>query len=361
MEKASWESTGKINLPDDLIRTLAIFLVVLLHSSNEILQASSYVPIAYWWAAVGYKSIALVCVPLFVMLSGALLLQPAKLNEPIRVFLKKRLSRLGLAFVFWSAIYLAWGFFLTKTPVTSANIGNGILYDLLSGAYYQFWFIYLIVGLYLITPILRVIIAYGSDKILRYLLVLWFVGVTVVPLLQLASGIQINSDVFVIGGWVGYFILGTYLQRVKVRTSILICVLIAGFATTIFGVWLMYYPLISMGQGNFFFDYLTANVIIGSAALFMILIRFRADWPGSDHPIIGKVVQAISRNTLPIFLFHVIILETLERGLFFGFKLSYTTLNPIIEIPLIATLTLFITLGLVLLMRKVPVLKKLIG
>ena len=361
MEKASWDSgVGKINLPDDLIRSLAMFLVILLHSANETLQATS-VPIAYWWTAVGYKSIALVCVPLFVMLSGALLLQPAKLNEPIRVFLKKRLSRLGLAFAFWSAIYLAWGFFLTNTPVTFSNVGKGILFDLFSGAYYHFWFIYLIVGLYLITPVLRVIIAYSSDKLIRYLLVLWFVGIAVVPILDLASGIQINSDVFVIGGWIGYFVLGTYLQRVKVRASILIGLLIAGFAFTIFGVWLMTYPLISLGQGNFFFDYLTANVIVGSAALFMILMRFRADWPGSNHPIIGKVAQAISKNTLPIFLFHVIILESFQRGFFFGFKLSYITLNPILEIPLIATLTLFITLGLVLIMRRVPVLKKLIG
>jgi surface polysaccharide O-acyltransferase-like enzyme len=146
-----------------------------------------------------------------------------------------------------------------------------------------------------------------------------------------------------------------------VRTSILVGLLIAGFAATIFGVWLMTYPLISVGQSNFFFDYLTANVIVGSAALFMILMRFRMDWPGSNHPIIGKVASAISKNTLPIFLFHVIILQTFQLGFLFGFKLSYTTLNPIIEIPLIATLTLFITLGLVLLMRRVPVFNKLIG
>jgi len=359
VEKASWDSTSRINLPDDLIRTLAMFLVILLHSSNEILQSS--VPVAYWWTAVVYKSISLVCVPLFVMLSGALLLQPAKANEPIRVFLKKRLSRLGLAFVFWSGVYLAWGFYLTKTPVNLTNIGNGLLYDLLGGAYYHFWFIYLIVGLYLITPVLRVIIAYGSDKLLRYLIVLWFVGISVVPILQLISGLQINGDVFVIGGWIGYFVLGTYLRRVKARISILVGLYIAGLAVAIFGVWLMTYPLTAIGQGNFFFDYLTANVIIGSAALFMILGRFRNDWPGCNHPIIGKITQAISKNTLPIFLFHVIILESFQRGFFFGLKLSYTTLNPIIEIPLIATLTLFITLGLVLLMRKVPILNKLIG
>jgi len=345
-----------------------MFLVILLHSANEILQAftptnplSPMPPIGFWWTAVAYKSIALVCVPLFVMLSGALLLQPAKLNEPIRVFLKKRLSRLGLAFVFWSAVYLAWGFYLHPgVPVTLSNVWQGIIRDLFSGAYYQFWFIYLIVGLYLITPVLRVIIAYGSDKLIRYLLALWFVGIALVPILVLVRGIQVNSNVFVISGWTGYYVLGTYLQRVKICTSILISLLIAGFGTTMFGVWLMTYPLISLGQANFFFDYLTINVIVGSVALFMILMKFNRDWPGSNHPFISKVAQAISKNTLPIFLFHVIILESFERG-FFGFTLNYTTLNPIIEIPSIATLTLFITLGLVLFMRRVPVLKKLIG
>ena len=109
MERHSLDPRKKIAIPDDLIRTLAIFLVILLHASNEALQASS-VSAADWWTAVVYKSVALSCVPLFVMLSGALLLQPAKLNEPIRVFLKKRLSRLGLAFAFWSGVYLSWSF-----------------------------------------------------------------------------------------------------------------------------------------------------------------------------------------------------------------------------------------------------------
>ena len=162
----------RLAIPDDLIRTLAMILVILLHSSNETLQASS-VPLGYWWTAVVYKSLALSCVPLFVLLSGALLLQPAKLNEPIRVFLRKRLSRIGLAFGFWTGVYLAWSFYVgipdgnvvLHVPVTLGNIGTGLLDSLFSGAYYQFWFIYLIVGLYLITPILRVVIAYGNLRL----------------------------------------------------------------------------------------------------------------------------------------------------------------------------------------------------
>jgi surface polysaccharide O-acyltransferase-like enzyme len=359
LERQSLDSSKRLAIPDDLIRTLAIFLVILLHASNEALQASSVLA-AYWWTAAVYKSLALSCVALFVMLSGAFLLQPAKLNEPIRVFLKKRLSRIGLAFAFWSMVYLAWGFYISKVPITLSNIGQGILKDLFTGADYQFWFIYLIVGLYLITPILRVVIASGNQRVIRYLIALWFAGVAIVPLLQLASGYALDSRVFILAGFVGFFVSGTYLQKIKLRSSVLYGLLIASFVSTIFGIWLLNYPLSFIGQGSFFFGYLTVPAIVGSAALFLILLKFRPDWPGTNHKAANRLVQAISKNTLPIFLFHVIILETFERGLL-GFKLSFTTLNPIIEIPLLAVLTFFITLGLVLLMKKVPVLRKLIG
>jgi surface polysaccharide O-acyltransferase-like enzyme len=363
LERQSLDPSKKLAVPDDLIRTLAIFLVVLLHASNEALQAGS-VPAAYWWTAIVYKSLSLSCVPLFVMLSGLLLLQPAKLNEPLRVFLKKRLSRLGLAFAFWSAVYLAWGFYVYKVPVTLSNVGLGILKDLFTGAWYHFWFIYLIVGLYLITPILRIVIAYASRRMVRYLILLWFVGVAVLPIIQLASGYALDPSVFILGGFVGYFVLGTYLQNVKVRSAVLYGLLIAGFASTVLGMWLMNYPLIdpfnAQTTNNFFIGYLSVNVIVGSAALFLILLKARPDWPGTNHAFASYFVKAISKNTLPIFLFHIIILETFERGLL-GFTLDFTTLNPILEIPLLATLTFFISLGLVLLMRKVPVLKKLIG
>jgi surface polysaccharide O-acyltransferase-like enzyme len=359
LEKQSLIPSTRIAIPDDLIRTLAIGLVVLLHASNEALEASS-VSATDWWTAAVYKSLSLSCVPLFVMLSGALLLQPAKLNEPIRVFLKKRLSRLGLAFVFWSGVYIAWSFYVTQYPVTLGNIGLSVVKSLFTGAYYQFWFIYLIVGLYLLTPILRVVVAYGSQRVVRYLVALWFAGVAVVPLMQLASGYSLEPAVFVLGGFVGFFVLGRYLQKIKLQSTLLYGLLIASFVSIMLGLWLTNDPFKALGQGNFFFGYLTLPAIVGSAALFLILLKFPSDWPGTNHPTSRRVVQAISKNTLPIFLFHIVILESFERG-FFGFKLSFTTLNPIVEIPLLAALTFFISLGLILVMRRVPVLKKLIG
>jgi surface polysaccharide O-acyltransferase-like enzyme len=358
LEQDGLEPSKKLAIPVDLIRTLAIGLVVLLHASNEVLQASS-VPMPYWWTALVYKALSLSCVPLFVMLSGALLLQPTKLDEPIRVFLKKRLSRIGLAFVFWSMVYLAWGFYVYKVPVTLDNVAQGIVKDLFTGSWYHFWFIYLIIGLYLVTPLLRIIIAYGSPQMTRYLIALWFAGVAVLPVIQLGFGYTLDAGVFVLGGFIGYFVMGNYLQKITLHKALLYGLLAASFVGTVFGTYLMSYPLSGLMQNNYFLGYLTVNVIVGSAALYLLLLKAKSDWPGTNHPA-RPLVQAISNNTLPIFLFHVIILETFERGLL-GFTISYTTLNPIIEIPLLAALTFLVTFGLVLLMRRVPVLKKLIG
>jgi len=54
------------------------------------------------------------------------------------------------------------------------------------------------------------------------------------------------------------------------------------------------------------------------------------------------------------------ILESLQKG-YFGFKISVTTLNPAIEIPLVAVLALFISLGGINLLGRIPFLKKVIG
>lgn len=294
------------------------------------------------------------------MLSGALLLQPSKLNEPIRVFFKKRFNRIGFALIFWSLIYLIWAFFVSSTPVTAENFVQGFLFSFFSGSYYHFWFLYLIIGLYLLTPILRALVLCDSQKILKYLITLWFIGVAIVPVIQLITGHVFHDTLIVMGGTIGYFVLGLYLQKIKIRSSVLYGLFFASFFFTILSTWLMRFQFYSIGQNYFFFDYLSVNVILSSVTTFMILSKFPAEWPKHTHPLIRGVVHAISKNTLPIYLFHLIVMETLQNG-YLGFKLSLTTINPIIGVPIITTVTLFITLGLILLMKKVPVLRTIIG
>jgi surface polysaccharide O-acyltransferase-like enzyme len=121
----------------------------------------------------------------------------------------------------------------------------------------------------------------------------------------------------------------------------------------------MTYRVPSIDNDFVFFDYLSVNVVLMSIGVYAFLSTFSFDWPGTKHPYLKKIIETISKNTLPIFLLHVIVLETLSRGLL-GFTLNLS-INPLIEVPLASVAILFITLGIILLMKKVPLLKKLIG
>lgn len=82
-------------VPADLIRTIAIVGVIVLHAANEAIapQVMNQTEIYRWWMVNIYQTLGRTGVPLFVMLTGALLLQPSK-NEPLSVFFKKRWARI---------------------------------------------------------------------------------------------------------------------------------------------------------------------------------------------------------------------------------------------------------------------------
>ena len=357
MGKRLLQKSVEPSVPVDLIRTLAIVLVIMVHAAIEphpIIQVMDQAEVFRWFTVNTYDSFANSSVPLFVMLSGALLLQPSKV-EPIRTFLKKRAVRLGLPFIFWGTAYFAWRFFANHEALSASSIAQGIL----TGPYYHFWFLYMLFGLYLITPVLRVVTAYAERKIIRYFLMLWFFGTAVVPLLVLVSGFAVELKLFAITGWIGYFLLGYYLLTARVRSSKLYVLFLTGFLWTILGTYAVT-ALVGGHAGLFFLDYLSASVILASASLFMLLLKVSPSTLETRFSRANRLLQIIGQNTLSIYLLHVMVLESLQKG-YFGFQISVNTMNPIVEVPLITIVTLFISLGIVFLLKRIPVMKKLVG
>ena len=362
---------GRNALPVDLIRSTAIILVILLHASIEAtpnIDIMSPQGVQLWITSNIYTSLTWSAVPLFVMLTGALLLQPSKVNEPLKVFFKKRFNRIGLPLIFWGAAYFAWRYFVNSEAINS----NSILQGIFAGPYYQFWYLYLLIGLYLLTPLLRVVVAYANWNIIKYFIILWFVGTGIVPLFGLYEGITpqitwFRASVFSLTGLVGYFILGAYINKIKIRSSILYLILALSLIWTILGT---YFLVGTLGErySQFFHDASSANVILTSVALFLIistLSRPKIPTQTASETVVqvahtNRILQLISQNILPIYLFHVMVLETLQKG-YLGFKISVTTMNPIVEIPVITVVTLFICLAVIVPLKKIPFLKNFLG
>jgi surface polysaccharide O-acyltransferase-like enzyme len=346
------------SLPVDLIRTVAIVLVILLHAAIEPYPFGNVINqavVLHWWTANIYNSLTIVCVPLFVMLSGALLLQPYKVEEPLKVFFKKRFIRIGPPLIFWIAIYFLWRDFANHETLTLTSIAQGIV----TGPSFQFWYIYMLIGLYLVTPLLRVLVAHANRNMLRYFLILWFLGTSIAPIAYLFVPFTLNNDIFLFTGWVGYFLLGLYLVDVKVRPKILYAILIIGFSLTAIGTYLLTY-FIGGPRQYFFYDYLGIDVVVLSASLFLLLKSVPSNYIEKKSFSLNKIIHFISASSLAIFLIHVIVLESIERG-YFGFRISITTMNPIVEIPLATAVTLLICLGILYPVSKVPILKKIVG
>ena len=342
----------------DLIRTFAIVLVIVLHASTEtvtVFNQMSPEGVTLWWTTNIYDSLARPAVPLFIMLSGMLLLQPAKLNESLGVFFKKRLNRIALPFVFWGIAYFAWRAFVNGETLTTNSIVQGVL----TGPYNHFWFLYLIVGLYLLTPVLRVLVAYIKRRTFSFLMILWFVGTAIVPLLGLFSDYSLNANVFIITGWLGYFLLGAYFLKTRVRPIILYTIMTLGYTWTIIGTYLIV-GTIGEHVSQFFYDAASFSMIGASVALFLLLSMVSSHTLEERFPRGNRVLRLISQNTIPIYLFHVMVLEALQKG-FFGFQISLSTMNPVLEIPLITVTTLLICLAVILPLKKIPIVKRLLG
>lgn len=101
-------------------------------------------------------------------------------------------------------------------------------------------------------------------------------------------------------------------------------------------------------------------VSAGVMALFLLLCKVSPITLDLRFPRINKLLSLIGRNTLAIYLLHVMVLESLQKG-YLGFKISLTTMDPVFEIPLITALTLLICIAIVYPLKKVPGLKRIVG
>lgn len=198
----------------DYLRVMAMLMIILLHSPKPDLQANGFI-----LSSVSFISAA--GLVLFFMISGALLLSR---TYEMKAFLLRRLSKIAWPTLFWSLFYLlekwAQGTINTDYLIRSvlsipiSHQGTGIM-----------WFMYTLMGLYLITPILSSWLSTASKKDVEWILILWIISLLVPILEGIINVWKINNThmLFYLSGFVGYYILGYYLHHYvkSIRISIL--------------------------------------------------------------------------------------------------------------------------------------------
>lgn len=162
----------------DIIRITACLLVVLMHSPMPSDNASGP-----FLSVLSYLTAP--CIGLFFMLSGALLL-PVK--DDYRTFLSRRLSKIVVPTLAWTVIYLCLNVYCNESEI---NIFQSVLSVPFSAQGHGIlWFMYTLIGLYLLAPILSAWVNVAKDSEIRFVLTLWAVSLCY-PLIE--SYIQITT------------------------------------------------------------------------------------------------------------------------------------------------------------------------
>ncbi|MFD1433038.1 acyltransferase [Lacticaseibacillus yichunensis] len=191
----------------DLLRLIGCLLVVATHVTSKYMDLG--IGTANWAVMNAINGFTRAAVVLFIMISGALFLDPARTIEP-RKLLRHNVLHLALTLVLWNVLYAAMELVLTRNLATVRE-------TLVLGPFHL-WFLYVLLGCYLLVPVLRPLTK--QPHVVNWLLALAFIFVvlpsTVVPLLPANSLLQRFFAEFHLGGvgqlWF-YFLLGHALHH----------------------------------------------------------------------------------------------------------------------------------------------------
>ena len=293
----------------DVVRFIAMFTVVCCHCTDPFNFYPGTAPnigeIKLWGAI--YGSVLRPCVPLFVMITGALLL-------PVRgdasTFYKKRIPRVFYPFLIWSVLYnlFPWitgllglntqiilDFFpYAGEEVMRQSFSVSLEYILMipfnfSILAVHMWYIYLLIGLYLYLPVFSAWVEKASERAKLMFLLAWGVTLLLPYYYQFVSNYlwgtcSWNSFgmLYAFAGFNGYLLLGHYLKNLewslKKTLTIGIPMFAVGYAVTFLGFrHITALPEYTDEMLELFFTYCSLNVVMMTIPVFMLAKKVKVN------------------------------------------------------------------------------------
>ena len=317
----------------DLLRIVAQFFVVVLHVSSSVVANPSD---SEFFSYNFYSMLSRFSVPVFVMLSGYFNMEGMDVKKAFKKSLK-----LYIIILFWSLVYLLRNLYLNGGMELSQILNEMFL------GHYHMWFLFMTIGLYLLTPILAP--AFKDLKNAEYFLILGLIFSVIPSTLKIAMGERfirtftlsfIDGFYFrMTGGFILYYVLGYYLGHKDIKHKGLWIAL--GAVAMAWSIYMQYE--INAGQETLIYGYYDVMGIFAylfSAAVFLIF---------KDLKVESAFVTKLSSLTLGIFLIHDLFIGRV--GNFAG------DVNGFIKVPLVSAIVFIISAAVVAVLKKIPVVK----
>ncbi len=303
----------------DVLRVLSMISVVFLHTAAGSLRDNLGSPI--WHLSNVLTAIMGSSVPLFFMISGAMLLDSDK-TLSLGYTYKKRLPKALVPFLVFSILaifyFAALGYVISDTVNWKDALSK--LKNITSQpTTVHLWFMYALIPLYLLSPLLKKLVDALSRDLVRYLLLLWVIFASFLPTLtallpapyQSLFAINPSYNLNFLNGYLGYFILGYYLFKNEKHYSkkLLAGIILLDTVIISLGTWL---KTSQIGQySEIFKSYTRIFTLILSVAIFLFvkeLLRDRAlspRWSG--------IVNVLSAASFGIYLVHNLLVDLISR------------------------------------------------
>jgi surface polysaccharide O-acyltransferase-like enzyme len=353
------QAVGEPNVREqwvDFVRASGAAMVVVLHSAAPWLYRYGKSTAFDWHVANLVDSSVRSAVPIFVMLSGYLLI-----NKRCSLFehFKKRASRIVLPWLFWSAVYVWWDGYRNHFAV-------GPLYAVrmfVSGnVYYHLWFVYVLLGLYFFVPIICWMLGEDGHRRSVYFIAIWFLVASIVPYAERVSSslsggpVEFAGGLDMFGGYSGYLVLGSLaggMHLSKRAVSALSAVLVLALGVTAVAT------AVSTSKAGAFVSYyygnLAPNIVVMSLCTF-VLLKWMGKRLGRIQKI-GVIVQRISSASFGIYLVHPMCLDMMRDG-HVGDTLLHASQGGAVGIAVISASTFLAAFAISHIMLMVPILRK---
>lgn len=282
----------------DITRILAIYLILVLHfNSVSDLSQTNFI------YCVGL-TLADTCVPLLVMLSGALLLGK---QESYTVFIKKRVSRVVVPWIVWTCIFTA------ITLYFQANSSFGHIFSVFHMIFVPFfWFIVLVCALYALTPALRIFVHAANIKDILIVVLLWFLTLSVLPYIRNTQAFPLNIGngvVQLVINFIGYFLIGFLIAKMRRQKKYMVILAII-FLVSLVGrsilVYLSIHNHVNLLSGS---DFIDPGLIILSVSLFSFVYILEDVYQHFFNSWVKNKLSLISNATLGIYFVHYLFLN----------------------------------------------------
>jgi surface polysaccharide O-acyltransferase-like enzyme len=337
----------------DSIKALACMCVVLIHVSAPLVISGDETSLT-WWSTNILQAFIFWPVPVFIMISGYLLLRE-KSGETLRDFYRRRFISVALPALIWIGLYMLWGWQLKFYPSNWEHVWR----MLLSGNIFDhLYFLVVIIGLYLFVPFLRQFSAHTEGR----MILIFGIMYTLFWVADYAINRQLgqwgrNAANFPLW-YLGYFIMGygyrllhehghLHPYRYRMLGGIL--------AVQLVYLWSKYSEAAATTAPIPYYyanEYFSLFIFLIAALLFPFLLT--SHW--FERAGKTRFVQIVASASFGIYLIHIMFID-LSRRLFFDMHAPTTLTVSLLE----GAGVFIVSLGAIVVLQAIPGLRMLAG